>query len=77
MFLDLCITEKHLCLKGQFRCDSNMCLSKEKLCNDVADCKDESDEDPTLCTSPLMLFSVICHVQLETNLEKQLGKVSL
>lgn len=51
----------HLCLssafrecdRDQFRCKSGQCVPYNWTCNDIPDCRDESDESPLLCDDPL------------------------
>ena len=33
------------CLEGSFTCDDGQCVSMDERCNQVANCRDESDED--------------------------------
>lgn len=32
------------CAENEFKCDDNVCLSKEKVCDRVRDCRDGTDE---------------------------------
>jgi len=37
------------CPEGQWQCSDGICLNPEDRCNGVAQCADNSDEDPALC----------------------------
>ena len=37
------------CPLNKFQCDDGPCIDSNKACNGVADCKDSSDESPTMC----------------------------
>ena len=35
---------------GKFKCDNFICVLEEKVCDEVDDCGDGSDESPEFCT---------------------------
>ncbi|ESO85687.1 hypothetical protein LOTGIDRAFT_155178 [Lottia gigantea] len=37
------------CLKDEFRCQSSLCISKDRICNLHHDCSDGEDESLTVC----------------------------
>ena len=50
MMMMRCVTEARPCAEGLFRCKTNYrCILSWELCNGRDDCRDNSDEDPSLC----------------------------
>ena len=37
------------CPKTQFQCDNNLCVSLSDQCDGNDDCRDNSDENPSMC----------------------------
>lgn len=45
------LTSFFRCPSYKFRCDYGACIDKNKLCDGVRDCLDDSDEYPDICPS--------------------------
>jgi len=44
--------KNHTCNAEQFQCNSGHCIQQDFKCNQVFDCVDGSDEDPSVCSVP-------------------------
>lgn len=47
------VSARRTCRHGYFRCHNNRCLSAGRLCDDVNDCGDGSDEANCSCASDI------------------------
>ncbi|XP_021942881.1 uncharacterized protein LOC110841538 isoform X2 [Zootermopsis nevadensis] len=52
----MCSVPDQICASGFWKCESTMeCVPIAYLCDNIDDCDDASDEDPTWCNSPIEL----------------------
>lgn len=48
-----CFTDEDECKQQQWQCKNGRCVEITYLCDTVDDCRDDSDEDRTMCESPV------------------------
>ena len=62
-------TEKE-CEEFEFHCANQECIHVNNLCDNVVDCRDGSDEDPSRCSKP---FQVCISISRKKIINKQIN----